>query len=295
VGEDYQNEIEGKLRQFDQSLNSYDSTSIISRMNRNDSTAEADSLFETCFNKAREVSAITNGAFDITVGPLVNAWGFGFKNAQFIDSALIDSLMYYVGYKKVRLDQKKIIKEDKNIVIDVNAIAQGFSVDIIAAYLESKQIKNYMVEIGGELRVKGVNEEGGLWRIGIDKPIEGSDEENRELQDIVLLNSRSISTSGNYRQFYVKDGIKYAHTIDPKTGYPAMHSLLSATVLADDCMTADAYATACMVLGVAKSIELAKKLDYLDVYLIYTDSSSNYRIYYSKGFDDLIEAKDSVK
>jgi len=287
-GEDFQKELEVELEKFNQSLSNYHPTSIISRTNHDDTSVMADLLFEACFMKAMEISAITGGAFDLTVGPLVNAWGFGFEDAQKVDSKTIDSLMQYVGYHKIKLENGRLIKNNPNIKVDVNAIAQGFAVDVISQWLEEKQIENYMVEIGGELRVKGINDKGTLWQIGIDKPIDGSSETDRELQNIVSLDNMSLSTSGNYRKFYEKEGIKYSHTIDPKTGYPVQHNLLSASVAAIDCMTADAFATAFMVLGLEKSIELANKLDYLEVYFIYSDSTSQYRVYASEGFQKMI-------
>lgn len=287
-GTDYHKELEAELGKFDQSLSNYQPNSVISRMNQNDSTVHADILFETCFNKAQEISTITDGAFDITVGPLVNAWGFGFKNESSLTKERIDSLKSLIGYQKIKLQGHKLYKEDSRMLIDVNAIAQGYSVDVISEWLEKKDISDYMVEIGGELRVKGVNDKGELWRIGIDKPIEGSTEYDRELQTIISLNNLSVSTSGNYRKFYEKDGVKYSHTIDPKTGYPVKHSLLSASVAAHDCMTADAFATAFMVLGLEKSIELSEKFNYLEVYFIYTDSTNQYQVYASEGFRKMI-------
>lgn len=285
---DFQKELENELKRFDGSLSNYQTNSIISRMNHNDSTVLADELFETCFERAMEISKITDGAFDLTVGPLVNVWGFGFEDDQAVDSTKIDSIMSFVGFQKIKLVNHKLFKENKDIKVDVNAIAQGYSVDVIANWLEQKNIENYMVEIGGEVRAKGINSKGILWKIGIDKPIEDQSASNRELQAIASLNNKSLATSGNYRKFYEKDGIKYSHTINPKTGYPARNSLLSASVLATDCMTADAFATAFMVLGIEKSIELANKLDYLEVYFIYIDSTQNYSIYASDGFNNTI-------
>jgi thiamine biosynthesis lipoprotein len=262
-GIDFQKELENELKRFDGSLSNYQTNSIISRMNHNDSTVLADELFEACFERAMEISEITDGAFDLTVGPLVNAWGFGFEDDQAVGSTKIDSLMQFVGFQKIKLANRKLIKENKDIKVDVNAIAQGYSVDVIVNWLEHKNIENYLVEIGGEVRAKGINGKGIVWKIGIDKPIEDQSASNRELQAIASLNNKSLATSGNYRKFYEKDGIKYSHTINPKTGYPARNTLLSASVLATDCMTADAFATAFMVLGVEKSIELANKLYYI--------------------------------
>jgi thiamine biosynthesis lipoprotein len=280
--------ILSELHQFNKSLNTYDTTSIISRINRNDTTVTVDSFFITCFNKAKEVSEVTNGAFDITVAPVVNAWGFGFDETENIDSNFIDSLMRFVGFYKVKLKGNKIYKLNKGIMLDVSAIAKGYGVDMVAELLKKKGIDNYMVEIGGEIRAKGKNPKGKPWQIGIDKPIDDVTASHRELQAIVELNNKSLATSGNYRRFYVKNGIKYSHTINPKTGYPARNNLLSSSVLADNCITADAFATAFMVLGVDKSIELANKLDYLDVYFIYSDSTGNYKTYASDGFKKIL-------
>ncbi len=281
-------EILTRLQQFNKSLNTYDSASIISRINRNDTAVTVDSFFITCFNKAKNVSEITGGAFDITVAPVVNAWGFGFNETENVDSNFIDSLMQFVGFHKIKLTDNKIYKADKGIMLDVSAIAKGYGVDVVAELFEKKGIENYMVEIGGEVRAKGKNSKGKFWQIGIDKPIDDVTASNRELQAIVGLNNKSLATSGNYRQFYMKNGIKYSHTINPKTGYPARNSLLSSSVLADDCMTADAFATAFMVLGVDKSIELVNKLNYLEVYFIYSDSIGNYKIYASDRFKNIL-------
>jgi len=281
-------EILTRLQQFNKSLNTYDSASIISRINRNDTAVTVDSFFITCFNKAKNVSEITGGAFDITVAPVVNAWGFGFNETENVDSNFIDSLMQFVGFHKIKLTDNKIYKADKGIMLDVSAIAKGYGVDVVAELFEKKGIENYMVEIGGEVRAKGKNSKGKFWQIGIDKPIDDVTASNRELQAIVGLNNKSLATSGNYRQFYMKNGIKYSHTINPKTGYPARNRLLSSSVLADNCMTADAFATAFMVLGVDKSIELVNKLNYLEVYFIYSDSIGNYKIYASDGFKNIL-------
>ena len=283
TGRNLQHEIDSLLADFDRSLSIYLPTSIISRINQNDPAVEADDKIIEVFQKSLEVYRKTGGAFDITVAPLVNAWGFGFKAASATDSATIDSLMQYVGMDKVKLSGKRIIKAHPDVMLDVNAIAQGYSVDIVSEYLQKLKIKNYMVEIGGEVRTRGCNEKGNIWRIGIDKPLEGNVIPGSNLQAILQLDRRSLATSGNYRKFYEKDGIKYSHTINPATGYPAMTDLLSATIIADDCMTADAYATACMVFGLEKSIRFLDQNKFLDAYLIYNDEKGQYRVYYSKG------------
>jgi thiamine biosynthesis lipoprotein len=175
------------------------------------------------------------------------------------------------------------------VQLDVNAIAQGFAVDVVAAFLEQKRIENYLVEIGGEVKARGVNDKGQAWRIGIDQPLEGNMVPGQHLQAIVALNNQSLATSGNYRKFYEKDGLKYAHSIDPKTGYTVMSRLLSVTVLADDCMTADAYATAFMVMGLEKSIDFLTTNTSLDAYLVYSDESGTFQVFQTDYFDKNLE------
>ncbi len=245
-------EIDSILHEIDQSLSTYVPESIISRSNKNEKNVEVDEYFTNVFNKSMEVSEKTNGYFDITVAPIINAWGFGFTKKANVDSVMIDSLLQYVGYKKVKLNIKTIVKQKPEVMLDMNAIAQGYSVDLLAAYLEKKGIKDYMIELGGELLAKGKKNNGDFWKIGIDKPVESNTDE-RTLQATVNLNDRAMATSGNYRKFYEENGQKYAHIIDPHTGYPAKNNLLSASVFANDCMTADAYATAFMVMGLEKS------------------------------------------
>jgi thiamine biosynthesis lipoprotein len=273
--EGLQPEILEKLNEFDFSLSTYNPESIISKVNQNDSLVVLDHYFVTCFKTSEEIAKITNGAFDWTVAPLVNAWGFGFKNKLEPEDIPVDSLLQVVGYQKVRLEDGKVIKDDSRIMFDASAIAKGYGVDIVADFLESKGITNYMIEIGGEIRVKGVSNKNRLWRVGIDQPIDDPSSLSRQIQDVIELNSGAMATSGNYRQFYIKNGKKYAHTIDPRLGYPIQHSLLSASVVAPTCMKADAYATAFMVLGLDKSIEIVNNDPELEAYFIYsTDDGS---------------------
>ncbi|NOR34396.1 MAG: FAD:protein FMN transferase, partial [Bacteroidales bacterium] len=211
------------------------------------------------------------GAFDITVAPVVNAWGFGFTERSRVDSALIDSLLQFVGMSKVSLRENKLVREREGMMLDMNAIAQGYAVDVLAGFFDAENIENYLVEIGGEVRCSGKNRFGLDWRIGIDKPIDGLQLPGVQMQAIVQISGRSLATSGNYRRFYEEDGIKYSHTIDPSTGYPVQHGLLSATVVASDCMRADAYATAFMVMGYEKARRFLEKHTYLDAYLIFND------------------------
>jgi thiamine biosynthesis lipoprotein len=286
--EDYSSDIDSILKAFDRSLSIYDSTSIISRVNNNDPLVEVDDWFVDVFNKSAEIAEVSGGAFDITVGPVVKAWGFADGPIAKHDSAHIDSLLQYVGMGKVKLEGRKVIKQSPGVKIDVNAIAQGYSVDVVCRFFDSKGIRNYLVEIGGEVRGKGTNAKNNFWRIGIDKPSDGNMLPGNELQAIIELKNKSLATSGNYRKFFVEDGVKYSHTIDPKTGFPARNTLLSATVVCDDCATADGYATAFMVLGVDKSMELLKKLKDIEVYFVYSNASGGYEIFSSEGMKAMI-------
>ncbi len=266
---DLHSKIRTVMRAVDASLSIYEKKSLISKINNNEPDVEVDTLFVAVFDKAIEISEKTDGAFDITVAPFVNAWGFGFKNKEKVDSMLIDSLKNYVGFEKVKIKNNRLIKSNPQTILDVSAIAKGFSVDQVSEYLDSENIANYMVEIGGEVRTKGMNPYGKLWRIGIDKPVDDPAAKNREIQEVVLLENLAVATSGNYRSFYFENGKKYAHTINPKTGFPVRHSLLSASVFAKDCMTADAFATAFMVLGIDKSMKIVIKNKNIEAYFIF--------------------------
>lgn len=280
---DLKPEVDSILNDFDHSLSTYIPNSVISEINRNVPGIEADEHFIKVFNKSYEVYLNTDGAFDITVAPIVNALGFGFTKKVHVDSALIDSLLQYVGMNKVKLSGKKVIKQFPETMFDVNAIAQGYSVDVVSAYFDKLGIKNYLIEIGGEIRTKGRNSKKEDWKIGIDKPIENNMIPGESLQTILKLTNKSLATSGNYRKFYEEDGVKYAHSIDPKTGYPVLTRLLSATVVANDCMTADAYATAFMVMGLEKSIDYLSKHKELQGYLIFGGKDGNFETYITEG------------
>lgn len=285
-GKDLQAEIEKKMREFELSLSTFNPNSIISRINNNEDSVRVDDFFITMYREAHQVSENTNGAFDITVAPLVNAWGFGFGNQDRKVLPDVKSILPYIGYKKISLENNKLIKSDKRIMLDASAIAKGQSSDVIGRLLESHGCEHYMIEIGGEIACKGLNPKGKKWQIGIDRP---TDElfggEQRELQTIVGITDCGLATSGNYRQYYYKDGKKYAHTINPVTGFPVDHNLLSVTVIASSCMRADAYATAFMVLGVDSSLAVCKRIPDLACYLIYSDEGGNYQVAYSEGFE----------
>ncbi len=280
-------EIEAELKRFDNSLSPFNDSSVISRVNRNEEI-DVDTLFRNCFNKAIEVSQMTNGAFDITIAPLANAWGFGFKHGDFPDTLTIDSLLQITGYDKVTLADSKVRKQDDRIQLSCSAIAKGYAVDVIASFLERKGIKDFLVDIGGEIVAKGRNPKDGLWRIGVNKPIDDSLSVNQEIQAVLQLTNVGMATSGNYRNFYYKDGKKYAHTIDPRTGYPVQHSLLSATVIAEDCMTADALATSFMVMGLEDAEKFVNAHPTVEAYFIYSDSTGENKTYFTKGMEKFI-------
>lgn len=193
-------------------------------------------------------------------------------------------MLQFVGYQKVRLDGRKVVKDDSRILLNCSAIAKGYASDIIARLLEREGIENYMVEIGGEVTMKGVNQNGKCWRIGINKPEDDSTGVKNDIEEVVQLCKKGgVATSGNYRNYYIKDGKKYAHTIDPRTGYPSEQSILSATIVAEDCITADAYATAFMAMGLEKAREAAKNIPGIEYYVIYSDENGKHQIEYSTG------------
>lgn len=287
----YKKDIDSLLKDIDSSMSSWLPVSLISRINNNEKSVIVDQYFIDVFNKSIKVSEKTDGYFDVTVGPLVNSWGFGPTKKSILNTSKIDSLLQFVGYKMLKLEGKKIVKTKPGIKMDFNAIAQGYTVDVLANYLQSKGIDNYLVELGGELRAKGKkgNED---WKVGIDKPEEKATSE-RKLEAVVNLNNKALATSGNYRKFYEENGQKYSHIINPKTGYPAKQNLLSTTVIADDCMTADAYATAFMVMGLNTSqqfLESNKSLN-LEVYFIYDDNGL-LKTYASEGIKKWIKEVD---
>ena len=276
----YQKEIEAELQKVDHSLSPFNKTSIISRVNRNEKV-KVDEMFSEVFQLAEKISGDTDGAFDITVAPMVNAWGFGFKTGNPPTRQTIDSLRAIVGFHTVSLQDGYVIKKNPKTMLDCSAIAKGYGTDVVARFLKKKGVQNFMVEIGGEIVVNGNSEKLQPWRIGINKPTDDSLNTSQAIQDVVSVSNIAMATSGNYRNFYYKNGKKYAHTIDPKTGYPVQHNILSATVFADDCATADAYATSFMVLGLDGAKKILEKHPELCAYLIYSDLKGSNQIWYS--------------
>lgn len=276
-----------ELQAVDQSLSMFNPNSTISQINSGKSN-ETDSLLRTIFHIAREVSQATDGAFDITVAPLVNAWGFGFKHGALPDSLQVDSLRQLIGWNRISLKDNKFFREDPRMIIDLSAVAKGFGSDCVAQMFRKHGINNFMIEIGGEVVTSGLSPKAKAWRIGVNKPQEDSTSTSNELQTILQMNNCAMATSGNYRNFYIDNGRKIAHTIDPKTGYPVQHSILSSTVIAPTCAIADAYATAFMVLGLEKSLQVLDKHPELMAYFIHTDKEGNYQVWKSPGIEALI-------
>ena len=285
--DDLQEDIKQALMEVDNSLSPYNPNSIITRINHNEDTT-LNTHFTHVYGLAQQISAETEGAFDITVAPLVNAWGFGFKHSIDIAPNVIDSLRQFVGYQKTRMEGGKIVKDDERLMLDCSAIAKGYGVDVVARTLDQKGVKHYMVDIGGEVVLKGKSPRMKDWRIGINKPIEDSLSVNQELQTILEISDIGMATSGNYRKFYYKDGKRYAHTIDPRLGTPVQHNILSATVLAKDCTTADAYATAFMVMGLEKALDFCQKHPELNAYFICDGEGESYEIHYTPGMEKYI-------
>lgn len=279
--------IEEELQKVDNALSPFNEHSIISHINRNEETT-LNNMFMDVFQLAQQISQETNGAFDITVAPLVNAWGFGFEKGTAPTPHAIDSIMKTVGYEKVSLTAGHIQKKDPRIKLDCSAIAKGYGSDVVARLLRKEGIQNFMVEIGGEIVTSGISPKRAPWRIGVTKPNDDSLNVSQELQTVLNVTDKAMATSGNYRNFYYKNGRKYAHTINPKTGQPVQHNILSATVIAPSCAIADAYATSFMVMGLSGAKEILQKHPELMAYLIYNDEHGNYAVWYSPSMRDKI-------
>lgn len=289
LGEESQklaNSVDSIFKAIDFSLSTYNKESLITSINNNPSSAKrVDKLFEVVYLRSVEIAQETNGAFDPTVGPLIDLWGFGLEKHTEIDSTLVDSVKAFIGIEKSTLIDKDFVMPT-GFTINFNAIAQGYTVDVLADFLESKGIVNYFVEVGGETRAKGKNLAGKVWRVGIDKPEENLDAANR-LQGIVSLKNKALATSGNYRKFWVDErtGEKYAHTLNPETGYPAKNNLLSVSVIAKSTMDADAYATASMVMGLEKSEAFIESKKDLEAMFIYTKPDGSWGTFTTSGFE----------
>lgn len=286
----YNQEIDSLLEAFNESLSNYDPNSLISRINRNE-TDTLDVLSKEFFEVSKEVWANTDGYFDVTVAPIVNAWGFGWirHEIQHVpDSTTIDSLLQYVGSDKITVEGNRIIKQIPETQIITNAIAQGLSVDYVSDFFKSKGVENFLVEIGGEIYCSGKNAKGQDWKIGVDKPIEGSGYDNRESQIVIQMSNMAVNTSGNYRKFIEEGEQKYGHSMNPKTGYSAVNEMLSATVIYPDCIRADAYATAFMAMGHEKAMKIVESIDGMEAYFIIHENGETKTVE-SSGFKKFIK------
>ena len=280
-----QTEIDLILKDFDQSLSSWVPNSILSKVNRNEEV-ELDQNFIDNFNLSKRVSEETNGAFDCTVGPLIEAWGFGFREGIELNQNMIDSIKQFVGFHKVSIANNELQKSDPRMELSFNAVAQGYSVDLIGEFLKTKGIDSFIVDVGGEVLAMGDKPNDESWNVGIQKPTKDSSGEI-EADVILPLNNKALVTSGSYRKYYEKDGKRYSHMIDPSTGYPVTHSLLSVSVLADNCAEADAYATAFMIMGLERAKAFIQSRDDLDAFFIYDENGETHS-YASKGMELLI-------
>lgn len=283
--------VEKILGDFDMSLSLYKDSSILSRINRNEDVMP-DSYFTNVFSKSAKISEMTGGAFDVTVGPLVKAWGFGPDSHKNFSASKLDSLLRLVGMDKVSIKNGHVVKKYPGVTLDFNAIAQGYSVDVICDYLAELGFKNYLVEIGGEVKAVGTKN-GADWRIGIDKPNDDNMLPGQDLEAVISISDEALATSGNYRKFYVENGIKYSHTINPHTGYPAKNNLLSATIIASDCATADGIATACMVMGKDSSVNFIALHPEFQAFFVYSDNEGNFRTWISPDLMDRISDLDN--
>lgn len=275
------------LHEFDMSLSLYIDSSVICRLNRNEDVIP-DTFFKEVFEKSALVSKLTDGAFDITVAPLVKAWGFGPDDHKNFSAGKLDSLLKLVGMEKVSIVNGRVVKTDPAITLDVNAIAQGYSVDVVCDAFNKLGFKNYLVEIGGEVRATGTKA-GAKWRIGIDKPVDDNMSPGEDLEAVIGISDKALATSGNYRKFYVENGIKYSHTIDPKTGYPAKNRLLSATIIASDCAMADGIATACMVMGKEGAIDFINNNPQFEAFFVFSDDTGKMKTWTSPGLASSID------
>jgi len=284
-GNNYKDRIDSILVNFNDCLSTYIVNSEISRFNQDSIFYFGLPYFYPVLLKSEEIYNSTGGAFDPTVMPLVNAWGFGPDSGMIPDSSKVDSLKQFVGYDNIQFNEEKVWKSKSGIELDFSAIAKGYGVDIVSEFLSNQGLVNYFVEIGGEVVASGLNDKDLFWRLGIEDP--SIDSGQRSPKAIVELENKAMATSGNYRNYYLKDGIKYAHTINPHTGFPVEHSLLSATVFAKDCMTADAYATSFMVMGLEEAKNLLSAVEGLEAFLIFSDEVGDLQTFATKGVDKI--------
>ncbi len=286
-GIDFSMEVDSLLKVWNESLSTYIPDSEISRFNQDSCFAFESKYFYPVLASSKRVYESTGGAFDPTVGPLVNAWGFGPDDPNYPDSSKVDSLKNFIGFSNITFDEENVCKSVQGVQLDFSAIAKGYAVDVVAEFLKSKGIENLLVEIGGELICFGDKGNDNPWVAGIEDP--DVEIEEQKLLAKISLKDRAMATSGNYRNYYIKDGVKYSHTINPSTGYPIQRNILSATVFAEDCMTADAYATAFMVLGVEGAKKVLTNTNGIEAFLVYSDEKGAISHFSTDDITPLIE------
>ena len=286
LNRDFQHEIDSIFYAVDMSVNLWVDSSVISKVNRNEEVT-LDSIFIDNFRIAQKAARLSDGYFDPTISPIVAAWGFSYKSGDSITPQLIDSLKQLVNYQKIRIENGKVVKENPNMKLDFNAIAQGYTSDLIASFLESRGIKNYLVDTGGEIMARGSKPNGQPWIVGIEKPAKNWDSE-QVVQTRITLRDKGLVTSGSTRKYVERNGRRYSHCIDPKTGYPVEHNVLSATVMAENSVWADALASICMVMGMEKSLPLIESMDGVEVYYIFVNDQNELETFATEGFQKLI-------
>lgn len=285
-GRNFQSDINKLLKEFDQSLSLWVPASVISEVNKNEAV-KLDKYFKDSYELSLRIARETNGAFDFTLGPLIEAWGFGFREKIKLTREKVDSIRDFVGYEKVEIKDDYLFKADERMEINFNAIAQGYSVDLIGTFLDEKGVENYLIDVGGEILTKGLKPGKKKWAVGIQIPTE--DEHGAiESQVVIELSNKALVTSGSYRKYYEENGKRYSHIIDPKTGFPVIHNLLSVTVLANSCAEADGYSTAFMIMGLEKAKAFVNKRNDLEAYFIY-DEDGFMKSEYTSGMAELIK------
>ena len=286
-GRTFESEFDSIFDTVENSVSLWDENSIIRKVNRNEDVV-VDKVFRDNFEWAKKASEFSDGAFDATIGPLVAAWGFHYKKEMEMTPAMVDSIRQLVDFKKIEIIDNKIVKAKPNMTLDFNAVAQGYTADLIGTFLEEKGVTNYLVDVGGEIMARGGKPNGENWIIGIEKPSENYDSE-RNVQLKITLKDKGIVTSGNYRKYIEKDGVRYSHSIDPKTGYPVPQNLLSATVIADNAAWADCLASICMIVGKDKALQMLEDNADIEGYLIFADEDGTIKTTSTSGFKEYIK------
>lgn len=286
LNRNFQHEIDSIFDAVDRSVSLWNDSSTISKVNRNEDV-KLDAIFIDNFNIAQQAAELSNGYFDPTISPLVAAWGFSYKNGDSITPQLTDSLKTLVDYRKIKIEDGKVVKENPLMSLDFNAIAQGYTSDLIASFLSSKGIHNFLIDTGGEIMGRGSKPDGSDWIVGIEKPAANWDSE-RVVQERLFLRDKGLVTSGSTRKYVERNGKRYSHCIDPTTGYPVEHNVLSVTVIAENSVWADALASICMVMGMEKSLEIINAREGTEAYYIFVNDKGELETFATKEFQRLI-------